>query len=69
MVGMRLHRGMQSQEFGELTDGHDVALQRLFYLLVRCQNQRVPLGDFAARILEEAESPVHGMTKLRADRA
>jgi hypothetical protein len=29
------------------------------------KNQRVPLGDFAARILEETESLVHGMTKLR----
>ena len=42
--GMQLHRGMQLQKFGELADGHDVALQRLFYLLVRCQNQRVPFG-------------------------
>ena len=23
------------------------------------------MGDFAARILEETESPLHGMTKLR----
>jgi hypothetical protein len=26
---------------------------------------RLRLSDFATRILEEAESPVHGMTKLR----
>jgi hypothetical protein len=44
--GMQLHRGMQSQKLGELADGHDVALRHLFYVLVRCQNQRVPLGDY-----------------------
>jgi hypothetical protein len=55
---------MQLQEIGELADGHDIALPRLFYLLVRCQNQGFLLGDFAVRILEETQSPAHGMTKL-----
>jgi hypothetical protein len=39
---MQMHQGMHLQEVGKFADGHEVAWRRLFYPLIRCQNQRGP---------------------------